>query len=201
MTFHRARVSLLDLVVAFVAIAIVAVPFLPSSAAMTRRPVVGGSMSVDQQVSQAGMISYPINPSLRVADRGASAGSVQWETYSTSGAGLKILLSSTHQPALRDSSGSVEVPDYATAPQTWDVDGAERRFGFTVQGEDAMATYAEGARWRGFEGRRSIEAARRVRGPVPSTRTNVRLIADMGEGMPSTATPRATVVATAVLNL
>lgn len=197
------RARLLDLAVATVCVACVASPLLPGVGAATEAtdaPVVETSGTVDQRVLQSGIISSPLDVSFDDGTTGTRDGGASWDLYTTAPAGLKLVLSTDRVPALRDGENGIDIADMATTAAAWSVPSGERRFGFTTTGEVALARFDGGASWRGFDGGRSVEVARRT-APMPRTRTRVRLRAQYGTPLPGNARPRVTVNATAVANL
>lgn len=199
MSQRRFRLRLLDLAVTSVCVMCVAVPFIASSQAENRAQVeVGGD--VDQRVAESGMISNPIAGTFAAGGTGIVDGSIQWDVFTTSTSGMKLTVSSDRTPALRDTQNGIDIADYDADPKPWDVSGSARRFGFTVQGDMALARFGGGDKWRGFAGSDSIEVARR-KSPLPATRTIVRLRGDFGSSLPSNARPTANILATAVVNL
>lgn len=202
MSPRRLRSRLLDLAVATVCVACVGAPLLPvvNAADGPENSVVESSGTVDQRVLEGGIISNPLNGSFQPGGRGTVDGSFSWDLYSTNRDGMKLTVSTDRSPAMRDANGNVDIPDYAAAPSAWRVSGSDRRFGFSVSGGLALSRFEDGARWRGFDGRRAVEIARRS-GPVPRTRTTVKLRAEFAAPLASGARPTATVYATAVPNL
>lgn len=196
------RTRLLDLAVATVCVACMCAPLLPTVVAATSPDpaVVESGGTVDQRVLQSGIISNPLNASFPAGTSGTVDGSVSWDLYSSSPRGLKLVVSSDRSPAMRDAANGVDVADYGSSPTAWSVAGTDRRFGFTVAGPIALSRFANASKWRGFEGGRSVEAARRG-AALPKTRTTVRLRAQFGSPLASNARPAANVNATAVVNL
>lgn len=193
------RSRLLDLAVATVCVACMCAPLLASSFAAAPAVVESGS-TVDQRVLQSGVISNPLNGSFEAGGNGTRDGAVSWDLYTSAGDGMKLVLSSDRSPAMRDAQNGVDVSDVASTPSDWSVGSSERRFGFTVAGATTLNRFGDGAKWRGFNGTRSVEVARKG-AALPRTRTTVRLRAEFGTALASDARPTATVRATAVLNL
>lgn len=201
MSPRRLRSRLLDLTVATVCVACVAAPFLPvSSAADEDAAVVESSASVDQRVLAGGVISNPLNGSFEAGGSGKRTGSVSWDLWGTGSDGLKLVLSTDRSPAMRDAQNGVDVADYGSTPEAWSVGASERRFGWTVAGGLTLGRYGDGTKWRGFDGTRAVEVARRA-APTPRSRTTVKMAAEFGAALPANARPTATVRATAVPNL
>lgn len=187
----------LDLVVVLCALALMSVPFWPSSNAATSSVPV----TVDQEVRNTAMISRPVNGSFKADLDGKSNGKIDWVVYSSADEGFKLVVSSDRRPAMRDTKSSTSIADYGSSPKAWSVGSSDRRFGFSAQGDQALDAYGGGSKWRGFTGTRSIEIARRRKGPVALTTTSVMLASEMRRPLPSNAKPHATVVATVMQNL
>lgn len=202
MSPRRLRSRLLDLVVATVCVACVCAPLLPivNAASGPESSVVESVGTVDQRVLEGGMISNPIGGSFEAGGSGTVDGSVSWDVYSTNRDGVKLVVSSDRVPAMRDTAGNVDIPDFTAAPSAWSVGASDRRFGFTAKGALTLDRFEAGAKWRGFDGAKGIEVARRG-GPTPRTRTSVALRAQFGSPLAAGAKPSATVFATAVPNL
>lgn len=194
------RSRLLDLAVALVCIACVCAPFLATTTAAPVAPVINSSGTVDQRVLQSGIISNPINGSFGAGRSGRVDGAVSWDMYTTSIDGLKLLLASDRTPAMRDAQNGVDIADYAATPGEWSVAAGDRRFGFSVVGALGLDRFGSGARWRGLEGRRSVETARR-RSTIARTRTTIKLRAEFSSALGSDARATANLTATAVPNL
>lgn len=195
------RMRLLDLAVATVCVACVAAPTLPVvHAARSGSSIVESGATVDQRVLPTGVLSSPINGTFEKGTSGTLDGSVQWDMYSSAKNGMKLLISADRTPALRDAGSGTTVADYRATPSRWSVTGANRRFGFSVTGPASLSRFGEGAKWRGFDGSRAIEIARRSE-VVPQTRTTVRLRAELGAPMATSARLTAGIRATAVTNL
>lgn len=197
MSPRRMRSRLLDLAVATVCVACIAAPALPSVFAADSVVESGGH--VDQKVLEGGIISNPLNGSFESGGSGMKDGSVQWDLYTTAKGGMKLVLSSDRDPAMRDAANGVDIGDYSSTLGTWSVSGSDRRFGFSASGAMAMKAFDEGRKWRGFDGRRGIEVARRG-GPTGRLRTTVRLRAEFESSLGSKSRPTANVIATAVPN-
>lgn len=202
MSPRRLRSRLLDLAVATVCVACVGAPLLPIvNAANDPEPsVVESGGTVDQKVLEGGIISNPLNGSFEGGGSGTVDGSVSWDLYSSDRDGMKLSVSADRTPAMRDAKTGTRVPDYAAAPSAWSVASGDRRFGFTVTGGLALARFDGGAKWRGFDGQKSVEVGRR-NAPTPRTRTTVKLRAEFAAPLGADARPTATVYATAVPNL
>lgn len=195
------RSRLLDLAVITVCVACIAAPFLATSnAADANAPVLEGTSSIDQRVLAGGVISNPLDGTFQGGGSGTRDGSVSWDLWSTGSDGLKLVVSTTRSPAMRDTKNGVDVADYGITPSTWAVADADRRFGFSVSGDHALAKYDSGSKWRGFEAGRAVEVARRG-SPSPRTRATVKLRAQFAAALPAGATPTATIRATALPNL
>ncbi len=197
------RIRLLDIVIATVCVACVGAPFIAYGAAASKnsRPSLAEtSGSVDQRVLQTGMISHPLNGTFEKGTSGQVEGSIQWDVYTTAGTGVKLLVAADRSPAMREPKSGTDIPDYGSTVTPWSVGKGERRFGFSIIGALGMSKYADGKKWRGFDGLKPVEVGRR-RASVPVTRSTIRLRADLGSGLPSDATPTATIQAIAVTNL
>jgi hypothetical protein len=196
------RSRLLDLAVATVCVACLCAPMLPSVlAADSPEPsVVESGGAVDQKVLQAGVISNPLNGSFDTGASGKQSGSIQWDVYSSSPDGLKLLISTDRTPAMRDATHDVDVPDYGDTPSDWSVGANDRRFGFSVVGGIALSRFGDGTKWRGFDGKRPVEVARRG-AAMPVTRTTIKLQSEFGAALASDSKATANIRATAVLNL
>jgi hypothetical protein len=196
------RSRLLDLAVATVCVGCVCAPLLPivNAASGPSNPVVESGGSVDQRVVEGGIISSPLNGSFDSGGSGLVDGTIQWDLYSTAARGMKLVVSSDRTPAMRDAANGIDVPDQGASYDRWSVSGSDRRFGVSAMGPIALSRFDEGRRWRGFDGRRGIEVARRG-APIGRVRTTVRLRAEFGSSLPSNARPTANVIATAVPNI
>ncbi|MCW2961667.1 MAG: hypothetical protein JWM25_1157 [Thermoleophilia bacterium] len=201
MSPRRTRSRLLDLLVATACVACVAAPALSIGyAADVQAPVSESGSSVDQKVLQSGILSQPLNGTFSNDTSGVVNGSVQWDLYSSSANGMKLLLSTDRSPAMRDAQNGIDVADLADEPKAWDVADNQRGFGFTVVGDFALNRFEDGARWRGFDGKRGVEVARK-KTAAPRTRTTVRLRAEFDQALPANARPTANIRATAVAQL
>lgn len=201
MSPRRLRSRLLDLAVTTVCVACLAAPLLPTSNAADEGSAVVESASViDQRVLAGGVISNPLNGTFEAGGTGTRDGSVSWDTWGTGSDGLKLVVSSTRTPAMRDAKNSIDVADYGSSPAAWSVGSTERRFGMTVVGSLSLGRFGDGSKWRGFDGGRAIEASRRA-APSPRTRTTIKLRAEFGSALPAGAQPKATIRATALPNL
>jgi hypothetical protein len=188
----------LDVVVALTSLVLCTWPFLGASSAS----LVQQQVHVDQRVRPSVSITRPIDGAFTARRSGRSSGEVDWGASTTSLTGYKLVVSSDSSPALRDAAGSgSSVADMPWTPAAWSVSGSDRRFGFTAKGDDAVGAYSGGARWRGFRGGKTTEAARDRNGARPMTMTEVLLSAEMGSTLPTSSNPEATVVATALANL
>ncbi len=197
----RMRSRLLDLTVATVCVACIAAPFLPAvNAADDGASVVESGGVVDQRVLAGGVISNPLNGKFEAGGSGTRDGSVSWDIFSTGADGLKLVISTDRSPAMRDTKNGVDVADYGSTPEAWSVGRSDRRFGLTAAGTLTLGRFGDGTKWRGFEGGRAIEVARRA-APIARTRTTIKLRAEFGASLPSGAQPSATIRATAVPNL
>lgn len=197
----RLRSRLLDLTVTTVCVACLAAPFLPSSSAADEGSAVVESASVvDQRVLAGGVISNPLNGTFEAGGSGKRGGAVSWDLWGTGSDGLKLVVSTDRSPAMRDTKNGVDIADYGSTPESWSVGSSDRRFGMTVVGSLSLGRFGDGTKWRGFDGKRAIEASRRA-APTPRTRTTIKLQAEFGSSLPAGATPTATVRATAVPNL
>lgn len=194
------RSRLLDLAVATVCVACVCAPALPAVVAATNPSLVESGGNVDQRVLQTGWISNPLDASFASGRSGTQDGSVSWSQYASGRRGSKLVMSSTAVPAMRDSKNGVDIADYGSTPSDWSVGGSDRRFGFTVVGNIALSRFGDGARWRGFDGTRGVEVARRG-AAFPATRTTIKLRAQFASALASDAKPSAQIYATAVPNL
>ncbi|MCW2920919.1 MAG: hypothetical protein JWL76_793 [Thermoleophilia bacterium] len=197
----RLRSRLLDLTVTTVCVACLSAPFLSSSsAADDGSAVVESAGVIDQRVLAGGVISNPLNGTFDAGGSGKHGGSVSWDLWGTGTDGLKLIVSTNRSPAMRDAKNGIDVADYGSTPETWSVGANDRRFGMTVVGSLSLGRFGDGTKWRGFDGGRAIEAARRA-APTPRTRTTIKLQAEFGSALPAGARPTATIRATAVPNL
>jgi hypothetical protein len=198
----RWRSRLLDLAVASACVACVCAPLLPvvSAADGPSSSVVESGGTVDQRVLENGMISNPLNGSFGAATSGTVDGSLQWDLYTTAASGMKLVASTDRTPAMRDSKNGVDVADFGATPAEWSVGASDRRFGFTATGSMVLGRFSDGKLWRGFDGTRGVEVARRA-GPVGRLRTTLRMRAEFASALASDARPTANVVMTAVPNL
>lgn len=192
------RSRLLDLAVATVCVACVCAPALP--AVFAAAPLVESGGTVDQRVLQTGWISNPLDGTFESGRSGTQDGSIAWSQYTSGRKGSKLLLSSVADPAMKDTDNNVEIPDYGSTPGAWSVSGSDRRFGFTVLGTLGLSRFGDGTKWRGFDGTRSVEVARRG-AAFSSTRTTIKLRAEFSSALASDAKPSAEIYATAVPNL
>jgi hypothetical protein len=200
MSFRRLRSRLLDLTVVTVSLACVLAPFLPSSQAATQPSLVEGGTSVGQRVLQAGVISHPLNGTFGGGTSGQVDGSVQWDMYSTASTGIKLVVASDRNPAMRDAANGVDIADYASQLSSWDVTGSDRRFGFSARGALVFDRFDDGTKWRGFDGKLPVDVARR-RAPLAMTRSTVKLRAEFGSALAGDARPTTNIEAMAVMNL
>ena len=201
MSFWRLRSRLIDLTVASVCVGCVCAPFLPMVSAANQGPaVVESGGTVDQRVAAGGVISNPLNGAFEAGGSGTRDGSVSWDVFTTGADGLKLVVSSNRSPAMRDTKNDMDVADYGATPEAWSIAGGDRRFGMTVAGALSLGRYSDGTKWRGMEGTRGVEAARRA-APTARTRTTVKLRAQFDASLPAGARPSATIRATAVPNL
>ncbi len=203
MSPRRARSRMLDLAVATVCVACVCAPLLPivhAADSASNPSVVESGGTVDQRVLENGMISNPLNGAFESGTSGRVDGSVQWDAYTTSASGLKLVVSSDRTPAMRDAQGGVDVPDYSATPTAWSVSDGDRRFGFTVTGDMTLGSLSNGPLWRGFTGAKGVEVARKA-APFGRTRTTLLLRAALASRLGSDARPTANITMTAVPNL
>lgn len=196
------RSRLLDLTVATICVACVGAPLLPivNAASGPEPSVIETGATVDQKVLEGGIISSPLDGSFQDGGAGTVDGSFSWDVYSTNRDGMKLSVSTDRTPAMRDSNSGVDIADFTATPSAWSVTGSDRRFGFSATGGLTLNRFENGAKWRGFDGRKAIEVARRG-APIPRTRTTVKLRAQFGASLAAGARPTATVYATAVPNL
>lgn len=199
MTARRLRSRLLDLAVASACLLLVGAPFVASSSAL-ESSITENTVDADLSVPQVGIISSPIKGSFPAGKSGIVDGSVSWEIYSSASNGMKLVVSSTRSPALRDEANNIDVADFSATPGGWSVAGTDRKFGFSAVGALVLARYNDGGGWRGFDGANGIEVARKG-GVIPRTLTTVKLRGEYGAALPSDARPSASVAATAVVNL
>ncbi len=195
----RARgTRLLDCGVMVVAIALVTVPFIPrGSAALIEQPV-----TVHQRVKQAAFISLPQAQSgMRARTGKRTTAEVSWRVFSTAGEGYKLVISTNRRPAMSDRRSGAEVEDLPSTLQPWRTVRDSRRFGFTAGGRHSLDSFRDGRYWRGLDGRRGVEVARRRSGPVAQSTTNVRFASEIRDPLPEGARPKAYVLATATINL
>lgn len=178
------RLRLLDLAVATVSVVCVCAPFmLGSSVAATNPSVVESGGTVDQRVKPAGWISNPLDVSFESGGSGTKDGSVSWSQFTTGRKGAKLVLSAVDNPAMSGAD------DVSSTPAAWP---GGNRFGFTALGPIALNRFADGAKWRGFDGKRGVEVARRG-AAFGSARTTIKLRAELS-GDRGTASIRATAV-------
>jgi hypothetical protein len=199
MSPRRLRLRLLDLAVTIVCLACVAVPFIAMSQAADGSQIESGG-DVDERVLEAGSISNPLNGTFGSGVSGIVNGALQWDIYSTSANGMKLLISSDRTPTLHDAQNGIDVPDYGAAPAAWAVDASSRRFGFTSVGTIALGRFDDGGLWRGFAGATPVVVARKTT-ELPLTRTTVRLRGEFATALPGDARPTANLLGTAVVNL
>lgn len=199
MSPRRLRSRTLDLAVASVCVALFAAPFVASSGAI-ESSINENTADVDVRIPQIGIISKPQAGSFSGATSGIADGSIEWDLYSTSSAGMKLAVSAGRAPALRDGQNAVDIADLGATPGAWSVASGERRFGFSAVGNIVLARYDGGGKWRGFDGRNSVEVARRA-GVIGRTTTTIKLRGEYGAALASNATPSGDVTATAVVNL
>lgn len=176
-----------------------AAPFVPIGSAADG-PVFETPISVDQVVHPAAVISLPLTPSFNFQREGLALGTVAWSVSTSDSNGFKLVLSSTTVPAMQ-GTGTETVADYSDEPSAWDVAGPERAFGFSVAGTRARTLFGNGTKWRGFDGKRGIEIARRRGSASEPITTTVRLASEMGAALPASVDPSAHIMATAVANL
>ncbi len=191
-----------DLCVIIVAMAFGSWPFMNQVIAASDEDVLlQSSVRVEQKVKSSTMISHPAPvSSLNVDRNGRAQGEVMWEVYTSADKGFKIALSSDGSPAMRSTDQKDNVEDYGATPSAWSVGNKDRAFGFTVTGDNALGMWNGGQLWRGFNGSRSVEAARRRQGPVATNQIKVKLSAEMGKPLPGNADVSALVIATAFVN-
>lgn len=197
------RSRLLDLAVATVCVACVAAPLLPVVNAADSGPppaVVESGSSVDQRVLESGIISNPLNGSFESGTRGQVDGQLQWDLYSTAVGGMKLLVSTDRDPAMRDSKNGVDIGDYGSSYTSWNVSDSDRRFGVSARGDITLSRWDDGRKFRGLSGTRPIEVARRG-APVGRERTTLRMRAEFGRALDSDARPTVNIFMTAVPNL
>lgn len=200
MGLRRTSLRMVDVAVATVCVACIGVPLIPIvSAAQSSGSVVESGGTVDQRVLEAGMISNPIRGSFEAGGSGVRDGSISWDLYSTASGGMKLLASSDRTPAMRDSQNGVDIADQSASVGPWSVSGSDRKFGFTAVGDMTLRGFNEGRHWRGFEGQRGVEIARKG-SPIGRVRTTVRLRAEFGSSLASNARPSANILVTAVPN-
>lgn len=199
MSPRRLRSRTLDLAVASVCVALLAAPFVASSAAI-ESSINENTADVDLSIPQIGIISLPQAGSFGAGRSGVADGSISWDMYSTASAGMKLAVSAGRAPALRDGKNSVDIADFGATPAAWSVAAGDRRFGFSAVGDIALSRYDGGAKWRGFDGTNGVEVARRG-GVLGRTTTTVKLRGEYSAALADDATPSADVAATAVINL
>lgn len=199
MTVQRLRLRLLDLAVASVCLMLVGIPFIASSSAL-ESSINENTVDADLRVPQTGIISHPQKGSFAATRSGIVDGSVEWDIYSTASSGMKLVVSSTRSPALRDTQNGIDVTDVDGTLGGWSVAKGERRFGFSAVGNLVLARYGDGGKWRGFDAGNSIEVARKG-GIIPRSTVTVKLRAEYDAALPGNAKPNVNVAATAVANL
>lgn len=186
-----------DALVTIVAVALCAAPFV----ATTQASLVDVPIVVDQKVRESAVVSKPLQGNFDSDRSGKSVGKLDWEVYTSAGEGFKLTVATDKEPAFRDSGSTAKVDDYSSTPVPWSVGAGERKFGFSAEGDRALGVYDQGTKWRGFNGTRGIEVARRRTGPARMTRTTIWLTSEMRNPLPSDANPEAFVTATASVNL
>ncbi len=196
---RRARISVIDVCIVATAMVCCAAPFIAVGNAADG-PVFETPISVDQVVHPAAVISQPLSPAFTLIRDGRATGTVTWSVSTSDGNGFKLVLSSTTTPAMQ-GTGSATVADYSDQPSEWDVSGQERAFGFSVSGSRARSMFGNGTKWRGFDGKRGIEIARRRGSASEPVTTTVRLATEMGAALPAAADPQAHILATTVANI
>lgn len=188
----------LDLVVVSCALACIGAPLLGASHAesLLQTPV-----TVDVTVRPTATLTHFISDShFAVKSSGRADGLLAWQIDTASDDGYKLSLSTDQRPALR--GGGLSASDYSDAPAAWTQSTGDRRFGFSVRGDDADGSFRQGTLWRGFDGTSNISVARRSKGPAGAERTDVLVRSDMGTAWPSgTALPHAHIVSTLTVNL
>lgn len=190
------RRRLLDAAVTLVAVALCTAPFVGQGlASVSDTPI-----AVDQVVLENVLISQPLNGAFALRGSGRSTGGVEWDVYTSSERGYKLVVATSSRPALFDAKRGAGVPDLGGKLQRWTDSSARRRFGFTARGAHAMTPFGSGTRWRGFDGARGLEVARHT-AASSSTRTSVQVSAELRSPLPAGTRPTAHVFATAVGNL
>jgi hypothetical protein len=194
----RTRIRPSDLLIVFLAVCCLASPFIPTSTAadsVYETPIV-----VDQRVQPASVISEPLRASYTFRRSGRSMGNVTWAMSTSDDNGFKLVVSASTAPAMKLSDGTA-VSDYSDTLGDWAVQDNQRMFGFSVSGTRSISSFKDGSQWRGFDGPRGIEVARRRGGASEQVSTTVRLASEMRASVPTGARASARVIATAVPNL
>lgn len=201
MALRNLRSRLLDLAVATACIACVAAPLLPvvNAATESDRSVIESGATVDQRVVQNGLISDPLGGDFSDPRGGSASGSISWELGSSSADGMKLVVSADRTPAMRDPQSGTDIADAPSALGPWSASSGPR-FGFSAVGDMVLKRFDDGDAWRGFDGRRGIEVARRS-GVFGVTRTTLKFRADYGNAVSANARPTANIRMTAVANL
>lgn len=193
------RSRLLDVAVASVCLALVAVPFVAISSAV-EAPITENTVDTDLRVPKFGLLSLPIDGSFGAGRSGRVDGSVAWDMYTSAASGMKLVVSADRSPALRDAQNAVDIPDAGSLPSPWSVGASERKFGFSAVGAFTLARFDDGKDFRGFNGATGVEVARKG-GIFPATRTTVKLRGEYGSPLASNARITTNLIATAVVNL
>lgn len=194
---QKLRKRVPDTMVALIALALIVTPFV----AVSEASLVDVPITVDQKVHETAMVSKPLQGNFDVSNTGKSVGKLNWDVYTSAGEGFKLTVATDAVPALRDTVTGAKVTDYASSLSDWNVGSSDRRFGLSAEGERVLAAYGQGSKWRGFEGTRGIEVARRRTGPARMTRTTLWLASEMRSPLPAIAAPNAYITATASVNL
>jgi hypothetical protein len=194
MKFLRNRYA--DWLLLGAAIACIGAPFV--AGAFANESILDQTVKVDQQVKEAAMISLPQEGSFDLKRSGKEVGSVKWEVYTSAANGFKLTASADSEPAM-----GTMVSDYDSALAAWSVGANERKFGFSASGPEALSSYGNSSsrKWRGFNGRRGIEIARKRNDPSAEVETTLWLASEMGASLPASASASATLTATAMANL
>ncbi len=200
MVHPRPRIRAADVLVVAVSMALCLAP-LGIHAMAAPSSTLDQPLSATQEVAASVGIGRPVTGSFTPSSSGMSTGQVTWDAWATSNGGFKLTVHTNREPAMQSSSGAVTVDDQGATPSAWSVPAGQRRFGFSVRGEHALAAYQGGNRWRGFQGARPIEASRRRGGAAAQTRTTIRLRSEMRSALPSGTRVSAHVVGTVTENL
>lgn len=159
------------------------------------------SVVVSVQVLDVISLSSPSDISLspNISGTGTSTGQVAWEVVTSNNDGWKLEINSDTSPAMKKTGGA-SFADYSEdssgVPEAWDVSSSDSEFGFSVEGDHALAKYSSGTLYQGLEGSTKIEIAESP--GVSEADTTVKFKAEVGTNKAQeSGTYSATIVATA----